>query len=484
MFWNRQPNDHTQSPNGHTESFVLYEQETKKNYFAFTYNGPQLASTMFEGLSVINIEGTKDPHDLYYVTIKTAERKRANQIQDAIEHWNSECQSSKIILQPLVSYPPICTFGKSSDASYSNHHIVKRILEDKAKKADGSPSNYFSSNDTEIEEDFVPAEAPVEPATTSGKRAAYKSSAAGAAKYSEEEVVAIVAAKVAAERDKMYSEMMKTIAKKMDRIEQQGEASMQKLDGSMQKLDVVVATVQERKTTDQVLETLKAENKDLAFKNASDAAKRGHITRKANIAAKKDKKTIQDLTLKVRSHVSQRQLAREVVKVVEAESRRRKRSTSSSSDGSCLSEDEEDQFDETLLLFPAYKWFPKFKRCLQKLLNTKQNDTSRRPALPISATSVKTQLRYMAYCMKWGLYDIKNIKEVDESVHRHRLYLQMYAGPIYRQDIFKEIQDVYLQHIKALCKALKVKNTAMKLEYAPILDPFNIPEVMQLYFAD
>jgi hypothetical protein len=101
---------------------------------------------MLEGLSVIKIDGTKDPHDLFYVVIKTAERKRAAQIQDAIQHWNSECPASKIILQPITPFPPICTFGKSLNSSYNNHIIVKQILEDKAKKAAGSESNYFSSN--------------------------------------------------------------------------------------------------------------------------------------------------------------------------------------------------------------------------------------------------------------------------------------------------------------------------------------------------
>jgi len=489
---------------------------------------------MFDGLSVASIEGTKDSHALCYVIVRTAEKKRACQIQDAIKHWNAERPMSSIALHPLFDSPAICTFGKSLAVSYKNHHIVKRVLEDKAKKAAGAPSYYFSSNAAYDDSSSPGCEIDEELTAPTVKNAGGKAPVLeSSAMYSEEDMFAMMAKKdellarkdeLLASKDDLLAKKDEQLAKKVELLAQQGSdllARVQSMQASLlaseQRSHALAEAVNHIQTThaaafteaehqrgciaatleqnehcvSEVLEVLEgqsalqerleateAQRAALEAQNASDAAKRGHITRRANADAEGAQARINELERALGTRDDQAALADAIVERLAERSRKRGERGSSDEDEDAVAIDSD---EARLLQVTGHRFVAGFKASLDRLLRTKPPESYRRPDVAAPAVSIKTVLRYMLYCIRWGLKDIRDVREVDESVYRHRYFLQLYAGPIYREDIVREIRGVLLDHIAALCEVLGVENVvagaAGMLGVAPLADPFGVEEV-------
>jgi len=228
------------------------------------------------------------------------------------------------------------------------------------------------------------------------------------------------------------------------------------------------------------LEATEAQRAALEAQNASDAAKRGHITRRANADAQGAQARINELERALGTRDDQAALADAIVERLAERSRKR------GGDRGSSDEDEDaavaiDSDEARLLQVTGHRFVAGFKASLDRLLRTKPPESYRRPDVAAPAVSIKTVLRYMLYCIRWGLKDIRDVREVDESVYRHRYFLQLYAGPIYREDIVREIRGVLLDHIAALCEVLGVENVvagaAGTLGVAPLADPFGVEEV-------
>ena len=73
----------------------------------------------------------QDKQGFYNFSISTMKPIRVGQILKGINKWNSQqlSESYKIKLHPFAGEDPIVTF--SNDDSYSDHHIIKRIVEAK-----------------------------------------------------------------------------------------------------------------------------------------------------------------------------------------------------------------------------------------------------------------------------------------------------------------------------------------------------------------
>jgi hypothetical protein len=225
------------------------------------------------------------------------------------------------------------------------------------------------------------------------------------------------------------------------------------------------------------LEATEAQRAAFEAQNASDAAKRGHITRRANADAQGAQERINELERALGTRDDQEALADAIVERLAERSRKRGERGSSDEDEDAVAIDSD---EARLLQVTGHRFVAGFKASLDRLLRTKPPESYRRPDVAAPAVSIKTVLRYMLYCIRWGLKDIRDVREVDESVYRHRYFLQLYAGPIYREDIVREIRGVLLDHIAALCEVLGVENiagAAGTLGVAPLADPFGVQEV-------
>jgi len=240
-------------------------------------------------------------------------------------------------------------------------------------------------------------------------------------------------------------ELCKDNAEKMEVRDEAMAKRMEVRDEAMAKrMDSVQTTVQEVKVSHQQHAEKEAECQELRTKNASDAAKRGHITRKNGKALK----ALAVAERELQKRDDQGQLVRQVLQATS----------------------EQRQVD----------YFVKFKEHINSKLVAVAPKTNRRRDLLAPDFPDEAYRRYYDYCISLGLDDIENVLRVDGSPNDHRFYLQLCAGPIMREDIFVETQDVKLKIIKALCKRLRIKNTSQLLEYAPTPNAFDLPEVMCL----
>jgi hypothetical protein len=449
---------------------------------------------MFEGLHVINIEGTKDPHDLNYATISTAERKRPNQIQDAIEHWNKECPASKIILQPVdPSCGSIETFGKSSDSSFHNHHIVKRILEDKAKKAAGSQSNYFSSNDMEIEEDpmLIHPDAMDNVPTTTGKRAAHTTSSAAAAKCSktDEEIAAIIAEKdreIAQLReennhlkqhfveklDKLADSMESSKEQIMDLVESKGEQcikaveKLDKLSDGMEssKEQIMVLVESKGEQCIKAVETTAAceqqcvERMDQALKTVHRLAQTG-----PGAATKAHNKE-----LKARNEIHAKQIAEkdEIIKMALQLVDQTSFQLPDSAD--------KDHWKGTV----GYSQIGDFETTLYKYHLSKEPRTDRRD-IPGFYANFDTTRRYLDLNI-----DVASmcLNDCSNNSGQHRVELGLITGPAIPAAAFHRMQNGLINQVMNLCGELDIPHPEnLKVDYLPTENIFSRPEVSNFF---
>jgi hypothetical protein len=483
---------------------------------------------MLEGLTVSSIEGTEESSGIKYAIIKTALKKRSAQIQGALNYWNQQCPRAKIFLHPLESSPPVCTFFKSADEGFSNHHIVKRIIEDKAKKAAGSPSNYFSSNDTEIEEDpmLMHPDAMDSVPTTTGKRAAHTTSSAAAAKCSktDEEIAAIIAEKdreiekirsekdkekdreiekVRSEKDKeielkaqeieRLQSQAKTFEKiqefmvenggKMDKIQEfmvENGGKMDKIQefmvengGKMDQIHVGVQTV--IKTKEQ-FEAQEAKNNDLQAQHerdreliASDAAKRGHLARKTNSLE-------EELEKRVSAKELIEKMGEGLVEKIQTAIYETHVQRSLVQTGVIAA------FTDEWVDKAGYERFPEFKARLIDIHLSKPGILYRRPEVHTNQIPSDTAIRmYMDFMVQLGFKG--EYRFMRDTTHRHRFNLACYDGPIYSEITFMEIRSVYLAHVDFLYSQLCIKNyfdPPSAEEFSPDPHAFQRPEVLYL----
>jgi hypothetical protein len=453
---------------------------------------------MLEGLSVINIDGTKDPHGLFYVVIKTAERRRAAQIQDAIQHWNSECPASKIILQPITPFPPICTFKKSLDSSYSNHIIVKRILADKAKKAAGLESNYFSSNDTEIEEDPFPVDAyateqqehpmpamgPGEAAQIREKCSTYKHSCATSANWESS-----LGKRQAPESECNESETSQ------DHVDQHSLQNMfDVMTAGFRDLRQLLAD-ETQKSTGTIIEAVTSSAEELRLVVEEKGACEQHVVEELQQAEKTRNSLAQtvkgnvtkDLKKKHRAEILElkKQHALELQEAMHDQpqkiadfiiSRKQHAGLGDAEDLCIYNVDpaERDRLKGTI----GYSQIVEFEAALGFL---KYPYTGLRD-IPTRALSLDTVRRYL----DWNIETARvNVIDCANSAPQHRFEIGKISGPTFAKDVFKRMQIGLVNQIKGLSDMLgKQHPEDIVVEYAPTANSFFLPEVFFLIFSD
>jgi len=105
--------------------------------FAFTYNGPDLPSSLLEMLNVTYLETCKDSHGFMYASIQLSECMLSGAVEDVINDWNLEQPSddTKIRLHPFHEEETIVAIN-------GDHFITKKIDEQETEHICDRPSTY------------------------------------------------------------------------------------------------------------------------------------------------------------------------------------------------------------------------------------------------------------------------------------------------------------------------------------------------------
>jgi hypothetical protein len=330
---------------------------------------------------------------------------------------------------------------------------VKRILEDKARKANGEPSNYYSAKPSGEENDSMQ---PGHHATSivRGKRASGSADQSslhnGPDKRVRIEHEAVIPEERIKEIEKRVSERIVQVLR--EELQASTSSAAATLKEGIQAITSTVSTTQA-----MVKEGLEAkgvseqrtieENKLLRTTNKSlEQTDKGVYTKQINQANKE-----RDAAIKERDEIAMK------IKILLAEAKTPKRQIEQISGNGYLDD------------------FKTVMEELDKSIAGKQ--TPRGTQLTATQTfSPETYQRVFAVVMSKAL---DNTNNCSDSPSRHRFVLGKYNGPIFSKMAVDELISACLKIITWMCEKLQIEVPANLVgSYTPISgDPFSLPEV-------